>query len=383
MKLTNIENINAYLVLFIISSFIIIETVYFDLDVKYLASFILISMLFYINVNHFNKYYFMFLLFIFIMILTSTFINIDNIVSLNLNTVLFIFLLWSFLLLNINKFNRDKFYFLLKNIIYFILFISYILFFLKIQESPDAYTFHQNIFTGIFQNSFFASQVYFLFFILIINFGKDTKEDYLILFLLLISMFLTLSRTGLICSLFIVSLLYFRNIKIILILSILLLIALFFNESYIVSKYYERLFSGTSNRLDFWLIVIEKSILNLTSLFFGYGPNQTVIEFEGTKYSAHNSYIALIGDYGILIFILVSTIISVMMYKIRNNKKLLISFFALLLFAFFDVSLFVNGTFGFFIFMFLYSIRKKLHIYNKELEDEKYNRFWKSEIRVL
>ena len=178
MKLTNIENVNTYLVLLIISSFIIIEIVYFDLDVRYLTPFILISMLFYINVNHFNKYYFMFLLFIFIMILTSTFINIDNIVSSNLNAVLFIFLLWSFLLLNINEFNRDKFYFLLKNIIYFILFISYILFFLKIQESPDAYTFHQNIFTGIFQNSFFASQVYFLFFILIINFGKDTKEDY-------------------------------------------------------------------------------------------------------------------------------------------------------------------------------------------------------------
>lgn len=364
----NIGNINVYLFLLVILSYLFINSVYFKFDTVYIIPFILILTFFYINLNYFTKYNFMILAGISILSLLSTFINIENIILPNLNALVFTLLLWSFLLISINSFNIDKFYFLLKSLIYFLLFISYTLFFLKIQESPDAYTFHQNILTGIFQNSFFASYVYFIFFVLVINFGRDKKEDYFILFLLLISMFLTLSRTGLICSLFILLILYLQNTKIILLGLLLVCIAIFFNDSYMVTKYYERLFSGTSNRIEFWSIVLKDSIVSIESFFFGYGPNQTIIEFNGGKYSAHNSYIALIGNYGYIFLIYVLFIVSVMIFKLKNNKKLLTSFLALLMFAFFDVSLFIGGTFGFFIYMFLYSMRKKLYIYTKELK---------------
>ncbi|KKM23933.1 hypothetical protein LCGC14_1610160, partial [marine sediment metagenome] len=185
---------------------------------------------------------------------------------------------------------------------------------------------------------------------LIVNEGN---KCYLIPLLLIVflSIFLTMSRAGILFSI-LVCLIFFGRNKIILFNPFILAIGLYF----LPADFYSRLESkalkaGSSGRLDFINQVFLDKLDSLGSLFFGTGVNNTVFKLHGDTLSAHNSYISFFSDFGLLCFSLLFIYIILILRKVERKSMLYMIF--LLGYAFFETTLFKGLSLSFFIFCLL------------------------------
>lgn len=304
------------------------------------------------------------LLSLFFFMLVSSFYNFESIKSGGWNALMTLLVLF---LLSSVKPNKDDFdFYKIEKSYLFItvifLMTSYMLYILGAQFA-SSHT--QYILSGPYLNQNTMSVNLFCLSIIGCLIVKEENKYYFVPLLLIIflSIFLTMSRAGMLFSIF-VSLIFFGKNRIILFTPFLVAIGLYF----LPADFYSRLESktleaGSSGRLDFINQVFSDKLDNIGSLFFGVGVNNTVFKLHGDTLSAHNSYISFFSDFGLLCFSLLFMYIALILRKVE--RKSMLYMLLLLGYGLFETILFKGLSLSFFLFCLLANNqRKKKYVSN-------------------
>ncbi|MFQ3178807.1 MAG: hypothetical protein ACI9H9_001939 [Pseudoalteromonas tetraodonis] len=295
------------------------------------------------------------LLSLFFCMLVSSFYNFESIKSGGWNALMTIFVL--FILSSIKKGSDGFNLYKIEKIYLFItitfLTISYILYILGAQFATSH---TQYILSGPYLNQNTMSVNLFCLSIIGCLIVNEKNKYYLIplIIIIFISIFLTMSRAGILFSIF-VSLIFFGKNRFIIFLPFLPFlpaIGLYFLPTDFYSRFESKaLEAGSSGRLEFVNQVFLDKSDNIGSLLFGIGVNNTTFELHGDTLSAHNSYISYFSDFGLLCFSLLFIYIILILRNVERKSMLYMIF--LLGYAFFETTLFKGLSLSFFLFCLL------------------------------
>ncbi|MFV7784437.1 hypothetical protein ACNPKB_10135 [Shewanella marisflavi] len=298
-----------------------------------------------------NSALFVATLVLFFFMLTSSIYNYDNIESGGWNalTVLFLLFLLTTLKPDFEGFDFckiEKSYIVIS--IAFLVF-SFVLYFLGAQFAT-AHT--QYILSGPYLNQNTMSVNLFCLSLVGCLILREENKYYIVplIFIFLVSIFLTMSRSGMLFSA-LLALVVFRK-------KVLYFIPFFlgFGLYLVPETFYMRLITktteaGSSGRFGFIVNVFSEKFNNIDTLFLGSGVNTTVFQFHGETLSAHNSYVSFTADFGVLCFTSLLVYIILVLFKV--NIKIMLFMMFLLGYAFFETILFKGLSLPFFLFCLL------------------------------
>lgn len=300
------------------------------------------------------------------------FINIGELHSGGFNTFILLLTLLPFVFLKPLSLNSKR---LSKYLVVFSLVFLFVVYFYYLSGSQVLLERISYILAGPYVNQNTLSMFLLSLIALLFNFynkqlGTKVKNQFfhLLVFTLYFSIVLTQARAAMLSATMLL-LFYYRK-KILVVAPLLFVVGftlLFFNPNISERLILKLTNASSAGRVGFWVEVITTMLGDLKAFMFGYGVNNTMMEYQGSTLSVHNSYVNFLANYGFFTFSFLMLLLSYMLYKAYQASGLVfVSVFSLLFYGLFETVLFSGYSVVWVTLLFIYYSRtesKKNHAY--------------------
>lgn len=311
-----------------------------------------------------SDFYAVFSLVLFLLI--SVFININYLHLGGFNTFILLLTSLPFFFLKPLSVNSKQ---LSKNLMVFSLVFLFVVYFYYLTGSQVILERISFILAGPYVNQNTLSMILLSLIALLLNFyNRNTVSRFkkttfhMIIFILYLSIVLTQARAAML-SAGVLLLFYYRN-KIFFVLPLLLILSftvMYFNPDISSRLLLKLTSSSSSGRVGFWVEVITAMLGDIKAFLFGYGVNNTMMEYQGGTLSVHNSYVNFLANYGFIAFSFLIMLLLYTLYKSYQASSLVfVSVISLLFYGLFETVLFSGYSVVWVTLLFIYYTRSEV-----------------------